>query len=205
MLSYIAIAVISFFQGYSFVPQFTYSYAALSYFFNIKSSKGHFLGKNFLLEVSSLVIPLFFLLLVYHLYFEYLFIPQHINKVWLALFVVGFAVFRFKQEIELRARLSSEPVYVDFGHLDKEGRVKLDSFWTLRDLERYLVRLEDGVLLNVYGPVKKGQTSEKMLFTSGTVQKGESKEEWVIRIDWDNELQKTRDDSTDLPKQSEAI
>lgn len=208
ILSYLAISIISFLQGYSFVPQYTYFYAALSYLFmqkpHSKDGKHAVSSLNFICELVSLAITLALLVLVYHLYFELIFVPQHINKVWLALFVIGFGVFRIKQEMEFSEKRSKEPVYVDFGRLDQQGRVKLDAFWTLRDLERYLIKLEEGVQLNVYGPVKKGKKTERTLYTSGTIQKGERQNEWVVRIDWEQELQKSRTNTNDIEEGSKA-
>lgn len=208
IVTYAVIAFISFLQGYTFVPQYTYCYIAFFYVArvfhlplsgercdNVASNDNQSSGYRLLdvaLEVFSLACALALLIIIYLAYFEFAFVPQHINKVWLSMFVIGLVCFRVRQEMRVANSQSKEPIYVEFSNIDDQGRVRLDSFWTLRDLERYLVRLEDGVELPVWGNVKAEEGKEDRLNTSGVVSYDEKSNGWVVSIDWAKELERNK-------------
>ena len=66
-------------------------------------------------------------------------------------------------------------VFADLQSADRLGRVRLTSVGSLRDLSRFGVRLEDGLVLALY--------DEEFEFTGRVVYAPEERG-WVAEIDW---------------------
>lgn len=105
----------------------------------------------------SLVLTTLFLLVPYKLYYWTINLWPRLDKFgWIISFVVGYAVFRIKQEFLINKQLEPE-IFVDFARLDTEGRLRLDSFWTLRDMEKAFLKLEAGKIIKLYGRNSSGE------------------------------------------------
>ncbi len=179
----------AFMQGYTFVPQYRLLFVALCYFVSFfhRTDPGRpkvLSPANLICELAALFLAVVFLYIPYKLFFLLLPAPQSLPLIWVAVFVFGFAVFRIKQEIELHRKLSQSRVYADFSRIDKSRRLILDSFWTLRDLERYFIRLEEGKTLHVYGYDKHEEDSPEIITADGKLIFDHEKKCWLLEIDW---------------------
>ncbi|MCC6933360.1 MAG: hypothetical protein IT292_08920 [Deltaproteobacteria bacterium] len=140
---------------------------------------------NVFLEASALLITSLSLLVPYLLYFNYLDAPQGVNAIWFWSFAVGFLLFRLRQEVRFMRDRKKQPIYVDLENKDDRGRYLLTSFWTYRDLEKYLVQLEQGKNINVYGYQKTTDSKRQRKITGkGTVYFDGKDGRWVSTIEW---------------------
>ena len=174
-------------QGYTFVPVYRLLYVCFAYLsrFVVKKTKRkgpRFSWATLISEVLSLCAASASLLIPYEIYFQVVDVPQHVNKVWLAMFFFGYVLCRIRQEIVFHQRRKAQPVFVDFKSVDEQGRVLLDSFWTLRDLERYWIDLEPGITLNVFGRGEGGTTNKKLRYAVGSVVYDQSNKRWVLEL-----------------------
>lgn len=182
--------VVAFVQGYFSVPEYRLVYVAICFLCQrkIPSRKRElnpFSTLNFSLELFSLCITSVLLLIPYMLFFMIFEAPEGINTAWLWAFAVGFVVFRVKQEVEFSRIRKSQPIYVDPSNIDSKGRAILNSFWTLRDIERHLVKLDQGKEVNVYTyyPEKNNKRGRKVT-GSGTVFFDGKEKRWVVGVNW---------------------
>ena len=140
---------------------------------------------NFFIELSALALTSLSLLIPYLVYFELALPPEGVNALWLWSFAIGFLAFRIQQEIWFAYVRRQQPIYVDLENRDERGRYVLNSFWTYRDLERYLIQLEQGATINVYAyessPTKRRQ---RKITGKGTVYFDGKESHWVTQITW---------------------
>ena len=72
--------------------------------------------------------------------------------------------------------MSRPLVYADFHNADAEGRHRLNSIGTIRDLSRLNITLRDGLSLTLH---------DEELEVHGEVCFSEREHLWVAAIDWD--------------------
>ena len=182
--------IIAFVQGYFSVPEYRLVYVAMCFLTQrkIPSQKRElnpFSTLNFSIELFSLCITSVLIVIPYLLFFVIFIVPEGINTAWLWSFAVGFVVFRIKQELDLSKFRRVQPIYVDTSNSDSKGRLVLNSFWTLRDIERHLVKLEHGKSVNVYTYLPQQNIKRGRKVTgSGTVFFDGKEKRWVVGVDW---------------------
>ncbi len=66
-------------------------------------------------------------------------------------------------------------IYADFNNCDPQGRVRLNTVGSLRDLASTGVRLEDGVPLHI---------TDNELGANGTVEFSKEENIWTAHFDW---------------------
>jgi len=66
-------------------------------------------------------------------------------------------------------------VFADFNNRDPEGRVRLNTEGSIRDVNRQGIRLEDGLVLTI---------SDDDLEVEGTVRYSEEEGLWVVEVPW---------------------
>jgi len=131
-------------------------------------------------DMAALIATTLFLLVPYKFYYwTVLTWPRMANWGWLVCFILGYGAYRIKQEIQLKKRLEEGRVYVDFARVDHNGRVLLNSFLTLRDLERHLIRFEQGKKIYLYGPANGDEKKE----IEGTLVFDEDEKQWVVEVE----------------------
>ncbi len=67
-------------------------------------------------------------------------------------------------------------VYADFHNADTEGRLRLNTVGTIRDLSRQNITLRDGLALTLH---------DEELEVDGQVRFSPGEHLWVAAIDWD--------------------
>jgi hypothetical protein len=71
-------------------------------------------------------------------------------------------------------------IYADFNNCDQQGRVRLNTVGSLRDLASTRVRLEDGVPLHI---------TDNELEVNGTAEFSKEENIWTARFNWDELLE----------------
>ena len=66
-------------------------------------------------------------------------------------------------------------LYADFNNADSEGRIRLNTAGTLKDLAQLGLRLQDGLMLTVH---------DEELTVDGEAVYSEQESVWTVRIDW---------------------
>ena len=80
--------------------------------------------------------------------------------------------------------MSNRPViYADFNNCDPQGRVRLNTVGSLRNLASTGVRLEDGMPLHV---------TDNELGVNGTAEFSKEENIWTARFDWNQLVDKRR-------------
>ena len=75
-------------------------------------------------------------------------------------------------------------VYVDFQNADAQGRVRLNTAGTLRDISRQQVGLRTGLQLMLYSDDLTEAGDHDELQVLGEVEYSSEEQLWVARIDW---------------------
>jgi len=73
-------------------------------------------------------------------------------------------------------------VYVDFLRTDDVGRILLVKNGTLQDLERYGIKLQEGLVLSVYSDDADDAGNRDNLVTEGVVHYDAATARWVLEI-----------------------
>lgn len=184
-------AVISFLQGLLFVPEYRFFYVTLFCQLNkkgqdetrkttIRKRKQRASNISFFCEIVALLSTSFTLLVPYDLYFRLVVPPAKVNTVWFSFYFLGFVVFRIRQQWLLTKEKAQEPIFVDFSLRDSKDRLILSSFWTLLDLERQLINMDRGRVLNVYGHVEGSR--KNILVATGMLDYDEAEHRWVLEL-----------------------
>jgi hypothetical protein len=69
-----------------------------------------------------------------------------------------------------------DKVFVDFNNADKEGRIRLTTYGTRRDIKEKNIQLKNGLELLL--------DDEDELSTPGIVEFSKEENIWVAKIDW---------------------
>jgi len=75
-------------------------------------------------------------------------------------------------------------IYVDFHKMDDFGRLLLIGSGTIQDLEKYDIKLEEGLVLDFYSDDANDEGEPDELRVEGTVHYNEALKCWVAAIDW---------------------
>ena len=76
-------------------------------------------------------------------------------------------------------------IYADFMKCDEENRLVLTCLGTWRDLEKYNIDLQDGLMLVFYNDDQDSEGNKDDLLVKGIAEYDSAKERWLARIDWD--------------------
>ncbi len=74
-------------------------------------------------------------------------------------------------------------IWIDFLKTDDAGRLLLSARGTVADLERDGVRLQDGLVLEVYGDDADDDGKPDDLVATGIVRRDEQIGRWVLELD----------------------
>ena len=75
-------------------------------------------------------------------------------------------------------------VYADLHNADAQGRVRLNSVGTIRDLARQQVQLRKGLVLALYSDDADDRGRPDDLHVPGVVEYSSEEQCWVAVIDW---------------------
>jgi len=82
--------------------------------------------------------------------------------------------------------MSGQPrIQVDLMKTDEHRRVVLSTIGTRRDLERYGIVLEEGLLLHLYTDDADEEGKPDNILVDGIAHYDQDRERWVATIDWD--------------------
>ena len=191
-MAYLVGIIIAFLQGYYYVPEYRFFYVVLCWGanqINPEANAGKTKSRPLSMidlgcESGALLLASFLLLVPYKLFFLIVITSEDLKLIWLGAFVVGFVIFRIRQELQLSRKLEHRSIYADFSKLDAAGSLILSSFWTLRDLERRLIELREGRKLNFYGQDPQDSSMSQILSAEGILHFDDSEKQWVAKIDW---------------------
>lgn len=193
---------IAFLQGYFFVAQYRMLYVfflyigslfgVLSYRVEKRDSTEALIAEepgfvrlssfSLFSEILSLLLVTAFLLVPYKLYFTFVWVfPRTSKWAWLTFFVFGYLWSRVSFELKQKSRLSNKRIYIDYSKLDEKKRIVLNSFWTMRDLERHYINLSEGQPVKFYGNDQSTLT-HKRVEGEGVFSFDEDLGQWLIKV-----------------------
>lgn len=80
--------------------------------------------------------------------------------------------------------MSTQRIYADFNNLDDFNRLRLTCAGTVADLDRYGIKLREGLTLTFYMDDADEEGEPDELLVEGVVQHDAEGKTWVAAVDW---------------------